>query len=257
MTATGTAMRVRGISKAYRLGAQSVSAVRGADLDIPEGGFVTLVGPSACGKSTLLNLFCGLDHPDEGTIETSVEGGKGLLGRVGYMPQQDLLMPWRNVTDNAALGLECLGVPRAEARARTRLLTERFGLKGFEEAFPGQLSGGMRQRVAMLRTFLCGRKINMLDEPFGKLDALTRASMQAWLLDYWQENRCTILFVTHDIEEAIFLSDVVHLMCPRPGRIVLSIDVSIPRPRKYGEVVTSVPFNLIKARLLEQLGRVQ
>jgi len=133
----------------------------------------------------------------------------------------------------------------------------RFGLQGFEQAFPGQLSGGMRQRVAMLRTFLCGRPINMLDEPFGKLDALTRASMQAWLLEYWQENRCTILFVTHDIDEALFLSDEVHLMSPRPGRIVLSLEVSIPRPRNYGEVVTSVPFNAMKARLLQQLGRAE
>jgi ABC-type nitrate/sulfonate/bicarbonate transport system ATPase subunit len=113
----------------------------------------------------------------------------------------------------------------------------------------------MRQRVAMLRTFLCERRINLLDEPFGKLDAITRASMQTWLLDYWQENRCTIVFVTHDIDEALFLSDVVHLMSPRPGRIILSIEVDIPRPRKYGEVVTSIHFNGLKASLLKSLGK--
>ncbi len=249
------AMSVRGVSRSYRDGSRSVLAVEGTHLDIPEGKFVTIVGPSACGKSTLLNLFCGLDQPDSGSIETPSQGTGALLGRIGYMPQQDLLMPWRDVAGNAAVGLECLGVGRQEARSRALGHMRRFGLEGFEGSFPGQLSGGMRQRVAMLRTFLCGRRINMLDEPFGKLDALTRASMQAWLLDYWQEYRCTILFVTHDIDEALFLSDVVHLMSPRPGRIVLSLEVDLPRPRKYSEVVTSAPFNALKARLLEQLGR--
>ena len=256
MTGSPSAMRVRNVSRTYRDGVRSVNAVEGTNLDIPEGKFVTIVGPSACGKSTLLNIFCGLDRPDGGTIETPALGAGGLLGRVGYMPQQDLLMPWRNVTDNAAVGLECLGIDRKEARSRALGHMRQFGLQGFEQSFPGQLSGGMRQRVAMLRTFLCGRKINMLDEPFGKLDALTRASMQAWLLEYWQENRCTILFVTHDIDEALFLSDEVHLMSPRPGRIVLSLEVAIPRPRNYGEVVTSIPFNAMKARLLEQLGKI-
>jgi ABC-type nitrate/sulfonate/bicarbonate transport system ATPase subunit len=248
-------MRVRDVSRSYRDGGRSVAAVNGTNLDLPEGKFVTIVGPSACGKSTLLNLFCGLDRPDGGTIETPALGPGPLLGRIGYMPQQDLLMPWRNVMANAAVGLECLGVAPAAARERARAHMARFGLGGFEHSYPGQLSGGMKQRVAMLRTFLCGRKINLLDEPFGKLDALTRASMQAWLLDYWQENRCTILFVTHDIDEALFLSDVVHLMSPRPGRIVLSLDVDLPRPRRYGDVVTSVAFNALKGRLLDQLGR--
>ena len=254
MTAA-TAMSIRGVSRTYRDGARSVTALEGTDLDIPEGKFVSIVGPSACGKSTLLNLFCGLDQPDAGSIETPALGAGDLLGRVGYMPQQDLLMPWRTVTDNAAIGLECLGCGREEARARANEHMTRFGLNGFERSYPSQLSGGMRQRVAMLRTFLCDRKINLLDEPFGKLDAITRASMQTWLLDYWQENRCTIVFVTHDIDEALFLSDVVHLMSPRPGRIVLSVQVDVPRPRKYGEVVTSAHFNELKSRLLASLGK--
>lgn len=248
-------MRVRGVSRTYRDGARSVTALEGTDLDIPEGKFVSIVGPSACGKSTLLNLFCGLDKPDTGSIETPALGPGDLLGRVGYMPQQDLLMPWRTVADNAAVGLECLGCNRTEARSRASEHMTRFGLNGFERSYPGQLSGGMRQRVAMLRTFLCDRKINLLDEPFGKLDAITRASMQTWLLDYWQENRCTIVFVTHDIDEALFLSDTVHLMSPRPGQIVLSLQVDIPRPRKYGEVVTSAHFNELKSRLLASLGK--
>jgi NitT/TauT family transport system ATP-binding protein len=255
MNTAATAMKVRGVSRTYRDRAHSVTALQGTDLDVPEGRFVSIVGPSACGKSTLLNLFCGLDKPDSGSIETPALGAGDLLGRVGYMPQQDLLMPWRTVTENASVGLECLGIDRGEARKRAGEHMVRFGLNGFERSYPGQLSGGMRQRVAMLRTFLCDRKINLLDEPFGKLDAMTRASMQTWLLDYWQENRCTIVFVTHDIDEALYLSDVVHLMSPRPGRIILSVQVDVPRPRKYSEVVTSAHFNELKSRLLATLGK--
>ena len=255
MTAELAAMKVRGVGRTFRDGTRTVTALEGTNVDIPDGKFVSIVGPSACGKSTLLNLFCGLDKPDTGTIEAPMLGSGQLLGRVGYMPQQDTLMPWRTVTDNAAVGLECLGFDREAARRRAREHMDRFGLAGFELSYPGQLSGGMRQRVAMLRTFLCGRRINLLDEPFGKLDAITRASMQTWLLDYWQENRCTIVFVTHDIDEALFLSDAVHLMSPRPGRIILSLEVDISRPRNYGEVVTSSHFNGLKARLLESLGR--
>jgi len=253
--AEAIAMRVHGIRRTYRDGTRTVMALEGTDMDVPDGKFVTIVGPSACGKSTLLNLFCGLDKPDAGSIETPAFGADELLGRVGYMPQQDLLMPWRTVTDNAAVGLECLGCDREDARRQAREHMARFGLRGFEFSYPGQLSEGMRQRVALLRTFLCGRRINVLDEPFGKLDAMTRASMQSWLLDYWQENRCTIVFVTHDIDEALFLSDVVHLMSPRPGRIIRSLEVDVARPRKYSEVVTSVHFNELKACLLESLGR--
>jgi ABC-type nitrate/sulfonate/bicarbonate transport system ATPase subunit len=255
MTAGATALQVRGVSRTYLDRTRTVKALDNTDLDVPDGKFVTIVGPSACGKSTLLNLFCGLDKPDAGSIETPALGTGELLGRVGYMPQQDMLMPWRTVTDNASIGLECMGCAREEARRRAREHMARFGLQGFELSYPGQLSGGMRQRVALLRTFLCDRKINLLDEPFGKLDAITRASMQAWLLDYWQENRCTIVFVTHDIDEALFLSDVVHLMSPRPGRITLSLEVDLPRPRSYGEVVTSAHFNELKARLLAGLGK--
>jgi len=256
MSTPAVALRATGVGRTYQDGARQVRAVEGANLEVPEGRFVAIVGPSACGKSTLLNLFCGLDRPDAGTVEAPALGAGPLLGRVGYMPQQDLLMPWRDVTGNASLGLECLGVERAQARGRALDHMRRFGLAGFEHAYPGQLSVGMCQRVAMLRTFLCGRGINLLDEPFGKLDAFTRASMQAWLLDYWQENRCTILFVTHDIDEALLLSDEVHLMSPRPGRIVLSLPVDIPRPRRYAEVVTSPAFVALKARLLAQLGRI-
>ena len=255
MSAPAPALRARGISRTYRDRARTVTALEGTDLEVPDGKFVSIVGPSACGKSTLLNLFCGLDKPDTGSIETPVLGAGDLLGRVGYMPQQDMLMPWRTVTGNATVGLECLGCGKEEARRRAIAHMARFGLHGFERSYPSQLSGGMRQRVAMLRTFLCDRKMNLLDEPFGKLDAITRASMQSWLLDYWQENRCTIVFVTHDIDEALFLSDVVHLMSPRPGRIVLSVDVDVPRPRKYSEVVTSAHFNELKSRLLASLGK--
>ena len=146
MTPETTAMKVRGVSRTYRDGTRTVQALEGTDIDIPDGKFVTIVGPSACGKSTLLNLFCGLDKPDAGSIETPALGSGELLGRVGYMPQQDTLMPWRTVTDNAAVGLECPGCGREEARKRAREHMARFGLDGFELSYPGQLSGGMRQR---------------------------------------------------------------------------------------------------------------
>ena len=152
------AMKVRGVSRTYRDGTRTVTALEGTDIDIPDGKFVSIVGPSACGKSTLLNLFCGLDKPDAGSIEAPVLGDGELLGRVGYMPQQDTLMPWRTVTDNAAVGLECLGCGREEARRRAREHMERFGLNGFELSYPGQLSGGMRQRVAMLGLFCAAEK---------------------------------------------------------------------------------------------------
>jgi ABC-type nitrate/sulfonate/bicarbonate transport system ATPase subunit len=255
MSGFPTALRARSISRTYRNPRGPVAAVSGVDLDVPEGKFVTVVGPSACGKSTLLGILCGLDTPDSGSVE-ALGGAPGpLLGGVGFMPQQDLLMPWRTVAENAALGLECLGMDPRVAAEKAAAHMARFGLGGFEQAFPAQLSEGMRQRVAMLRTFLSGRRVNVLDEPFAKLDALTRASMQEWLVTYWQENRCAVLFVTHDIDEALFLSDTVHVMSPRPGRIVLSLEVDLPRPRRYSEVVTSAPFNAMKSRLLEQLGR--
>jgi putative hydroxymethylpyrimidine transport system ATP-binding protein len=197
----------------------------GFNLRVEQGQFVSLVGASGSGKSTLLRLLTGLLRPWAG--EVRVMGGPPAPGRVGYMPQGDSLMPWRTALENAAAGLEVAGVGRREARERARALWSLFGLDGAEERYPHQLSGGMRQRVAFLRTVLGGHQVLLLDEPFGALDALTRAQMQGWLMDLWERLGKTVLFVTHDAEEAALLSDKVYVL---KGEGV-AVPVDIPRPR--------------------------
>ncbi|WP_188908609.1 ABC transporter ATP-binding protein [Aureimonas endophytica] len=227
-------------------------AVSKVDLSIEPGEFVTLIGPSGCGKSTLFNMIAGLLPPDpDGSILLSGKPQRDgeLLGKIAFMPQKDLLFPWRTVLDNATLALEVEGVPRRRAREKAMALFPEFGLKGFETHYPHQLSGGMRQRVALMRTFLFERDMILLDEPFGALDALTRAMMQRWLLDIWARHRRTVLFITHDIDEAIFLGDKVVVMSARPGSIKLAEPIHLPRPRDPS-VVTTPEFIEIKRRLL-------
>jgi NitT/TauT family transport system ATP-binding protein len=215
-------------------------------LSVHEGEIVALVGPSGCGKSTLLELLAGLQQPDEGAV--AAEPG-------AYMPQRDLLLPWRNALANAALALECSGVRKAEARRRAQPLFERFGLRGFEDARPAELSGGMRQRVALARTFLSGRPLLLLDEPFASLDQITRASLQEWLADALGDEPRTVVLVTHDVQEALYLADRVAVLSPRPGRIVDEIEVPIPRPRPRRATVTSREFAALEERALEALGQ--
>jgi ABC-type nitrate/sulfonate/bicarbonate transport system ATPase subunit len=169
------------------------------------------------------------------------------------MPQRDLLLPWRSVLDNAAIPLELRGVPRNRAREEAASWFPRFGLQGFERSYPARLSGGMRQRAALLRTFLTGRDILLLDEPFGALDALTRADMQEWLLDIWTGLAKTIVLVTHDVDEAIYLADRVCVMSPRPGTIEREIDIPLPRPRNHDAIVTSAAFAELKRTILNAL----
>ena len=229
-----------------------MGARAGADLRVAAGEFVSIVGPSGCGKSTLFNVVAGLIAPTEGRVLLDGEQPRSLLGRVGYMPQKDLLMPWRSVLDNVTLGLEMSGVGRKEARARAREELGRFGLEGFEGRWPGDLSGGMRQRAALLRTFLAGRELMLLDEPFGALDALTRQTMQEWLLEVWQSDRKTLLFITHDVEEAVYLSDRVYVMTGRPGGVRQCVEIDLPRPRAFA-LHGSPQFVALKQRLLEPL----
>jgi ABC-type nitrate/sulfonate/bicarbonate transport system ATPase subunit len=244
-------LEMRGITKTFG----SVTALQGLDATVAPREFVTVVGPSGCGKSTLFNIVAGLDEPDAGSI-LRFEGrgchASELLGRVSFMPQSDLLLPWRNVIDNAILALEVEGVPRKTARAQALRMLPEFGLGGFESQYPHQLSGGMRQRVALMRTFLFRRELMLLDEPFGALDALTRAIMQRWLLDVWQHNLRTILFITHDVDEAIFLGDRVLAMTARPGKVKLELTIDLPRPRPP-EIVTSAEFMNLKRTLLEAI----
>lgn len=220
-----------------------------------DGELVSIIGPSGCGKSTLFNILVGLEHPSSGTVEIDQEDVTGKVGIAGHMPQKDLLLPWKSVLDNTTIGLELLGVSRKNARDEALSWFPRFGLDGFERHYPATLSGGMRQRAALLRTILARRDILLLDEPFGALDALTRMDMQEWLLGIWDTLRKTVLFVTHDIDEAIYLSDRVYVMSPRPGSIVEVVDVPLPRPRTYTEVVTSSTFAGLKRELLSHLQR--
>ncbi|MDB5778975.1 MAG: ssuB 3 [Polaromonas sp.] len=240
------------LGKRFGEGANQVVAVKGVDMALQKGEFVTLIGPSGSGKSTLFNMIAGLLAPDEdGSVVFNGRKQKHgeLLGKVSFMPQRDLLLPWRTVLDNAIVALEVEGLRKAEARDKARALFPEFGLAGFEDKYPHELSGGMRQRVALIRTFLFERDLILLDEPFGALDALTRSLMQRWLLDIWAHHKRTILFITHDIDEAIFLGDKVAVMSTRPGTIKYSETIDLPRPRK-AEVTTSAAFSSIKKRLL-------
>jgi NitT/TauT family transport system ATP-binding protein len=210
-----------------------VTALDDLSLTVGSGEVLALVGPSGCGKSTLLELLAGLQAPD---------AGKVLAEPASYMPQRDLLLPWRSALANAALALECAGFGKADARREAQPLFDRFGLSGFEKARPYELSGGMRQRVALARTFLAGRPLLLLDEPFASLDQITRGSLQEWLADALEGEPRTVVLVTHDVQEALYLADRVVIMSPRPGRIVAQIEVPFERPRARRETVTSADF---------------
>jgi ABC-type nitrate/sulfonate/bicarbonate transport system ATPase subunit len=254
LSVEGTGVEFRGVERGYRRRRREVVALEGLDLTVGEGEVVAVVGPSGCGKSTLLELAAGLQEPDDGTVVAN--GFPDPAGRrevCAYMPQRDLLLPWRDALGNAALALECQGVRRSEARRRAAPLFERFGLDEFESARPADLSGGMRQRVAFMRALLPGRPVLLLDEPFGALDSITRASMQAWLADALAAEPRTVLLVTHDVQEAIFLSDRVAVLSPRPGRVIAELDVPLSRPRQRREIVTDPEFVRLERLALEAL----
>jgi NitT/TauT family transport system ATP-binding protein len=245
-----TSVALKGVGRVYRRKRGAVAALEGIDVELREREVVAVVGPSGCGKSTLLELVAGLQEPDAGTV--SVGGRRSAAERrelCSYMPQRDLLLPWRDALANAALALECQGTPRGEARRRAEPLFERFGLDEFERVRPADLSGGMRQRVAFLRTLLPGRPLLLLDEPFGALDSITRASMQEWLAEALEAEPRTVLLVTHDVEEAVVLADRVAVLSPRPGHVVAQIDVDLPRPRSR----TSPELVALRGRALEAL----
>ena len=229
-------------------------AIEDINFTVRAGEFVALVGPSGCGKSTLLNITAGLIQSTRGEIFIDGVAVPDRRPYFGYMFQSDLLMPWADIRKNVALGLEILGTPRREARERAMEILQEFELDQFADKYPIQLSGGMRQRVAFMRTLLCNRSVLLLDEPFGALDALTRSVMQEWLLGVWERTRPTIILITHDVEEAIFLADRVLMMTARPGRIRREVAVELDRPRDHS-VLTTPAFNEIKAEILEELFR--
>ncbi len=259
MTVEGAGVRKAGAAgvrpklaaRGVRVAKGGVRILDGVDLAVEQGTFVALIGPSGAGKSTLLSLLAGLEDPDEGSVE---KDGERLSspGGVAYMPQSDLLLPWRNVAANVALGLEATGAPKKKARGRAREALERFGLGEFAKAPPWALSGGMRSRVALLRTALLGRDVLLLDEPFGALDALTRLDLQEWLLEVRGELAATIVLVTHDVDEALLLADRVVVLTRRPARVALDLAVDLQRPRAMA-VETTTQFTRLKGRLLQAL----
>ncbi len=223
-----------------------VEALSNVCLTINPSTTVAIVGPSGCGKSTLLELLCRLQQPSEGSITAP---------QAALMPQRDLLLPWLSALDNAALPLRIAGARRAEAREKTHPLFARLGLAGFERARPGELSGGMRQRVAFLRTLMSGRPLLCLDEPFGALDAITRIEMQSWLSEVLQQQPRTVVLVTHDVEEAVLLGDRVIVLSARPGSVLADIEVALAHPRaRSDEAVLALRERALIALGLEPAG---
>ena len=217
------AIKVHEVSRSFQTRRGPVQALAGMSLRASYGEIVAVVGPSGCGKTTLLELICGLQAPDEGSIESAP---------AALMPQRDALLPWSGALDNASLALRARGMDRARARAVAAPWLERFGLGEFAHARPGQLSGGMRQRVSFLRSLLAGKPVLALDEPFASLDAITRQEMQGWLSHVLASEQRTVLLVTHDVEEAVVLADRLVVMSPRPGRAVAELEIELPRPRR-------------------------
>jgi ABC-type nitrate/sulfonate/bicarbonate transport system ATPase subunit len=251
LDAVGAPVRVSGLRHSFA----ELQAIEKVDLEVEPGEVLGIVGPSGCGKTTLLELVAGLRSSDSGTVSVGgMTAEDERLGRCAYMPQRDLLLPWLSALDNAALALRVARVPRDQARARTEKHFARLGLAGFEQTRPGELSGGMRQRVAFLRTLMAGRPVLLLDEPFASLDAITRAEMQSWLARVLDPDKHTVLLVTHDVEEALYLSDRVLVLSSRPARVADRVEIEAPRAPDRAAAVTSAEFTALKERALRSLG---
>ena len=247
----GAPLHVGGLAHSFG----ELRAIERIDLEAQPGEVVGIVGPSGCGKTTLLELVAGLRPADSGEISVAGRADPGeRLSRCAYMPQRDLLLPWLSAVDNASLALRVAGMPRARARQRAAGHFDRLGLAGFEDSRPGELSGGMRQRVAFLRTLMAGRPVLLLDEPFASLDAITRAEMQSWLAAVLGPDQHTVLLVTHDVEEALYLSDRVLVLSSRPAVVADRIDVAQPRSPDRAAAVTSSGFAELKERALRSLA---
>ena len=246
---------IRDLSKTFGRGPREIPAVSPVSFDVHEREFVAIVGPSGCGKSTILNMVGGLVAPTAGEI---VVDGQRVLGappaRVGYVFQKDTVFPWRTVERNIALGLEYRRVPAAERAARVREAIALAGLHGFEDAFPATLSGGMRQRVALMRSLVVDPEILLMDEPFGALDTHTKLNLHGALLSLWEAKRQTVIFVTHDLSEAITLADRIVVMTRRPGRIKLIYDVKLPRPRDVIRIRESEEYSRQYGEIWHALG---
>lgn len=226
------ALEARSIYKTFHDRKQEIQVLDGLSLTVQTGQFVSIIGPSGSGKSTLFHIIGGLTAPDAGSIWMNGVDITGQKGRIAYMPQQPALFPWRTVLDNVLLPRELAGMDQEQAIQEARRWIERAGLSEFEQAYPHTLSGGMQQRTAFLRAMMSPHEVMCLDEPFSALDSLTRSDMQHWLLNIWEENRRSVLMITHHIEEALLLSDTVYVLSSRPAQVLQKIDVPFPRPRR-------------------------
>ena len=244
---------IEGVRKEYRVRSKRVLALDSVDLSIAEGEFVTIVGPSGCGKSTLLNMVVGLLRSSAGKITFRGERIDGICTRIGYVTQKDNLLPWRTLIENVEIALEIRSVDSTARRETARNFIDRVGLSGFEEHYPHELSGGMRQRANIIRTLIYDPELILMDEPFGPLDAQTRIVLQDQLLQLWSATKKTIIFITHDLVEAITLADRVVLMSSRPGRIKLIEPIVIARPRDVFRIHESPEFRAAHEKLWREL----
>jgi NitT/TauT family transport system ATP-binding protein len=246
-------LSIEGVGKEYYVRGKKVVALDSIDLAVTEGEFVTIVGPSGCGKSTLLNLIVGLLRSSAGRILFRGDLIDGICTKIGYVTQKDNLLPWRTLIENVEIALEIRGIDESARRKRAQELIGQVGLSGFEDHYPHELSGGMRQRANIIRTLIYDPELILMDEPFGPLDAQTRIVLQDQLLKLWLASRKTIVFITHDLIEAITLADRVVLMTSRPGKIKSIEKVAIPRPRDVFQIHESQQFRSAYERLWQQL----
>jgi NitT/TauT family transport system ATP-binding protein len=243
-------IEIRGVHKEFVKGERRVLALQDIDLTVAQHEFVAILGPSGCGKSTLLNMVAGFDRPTRGSVKVEGEEIVDPSPRRCVVFQEPALFPWLTVMDNVVFGPKNRRQPAAEYRPRAAQIIEQVGLRGFEASYPAELSGGMRQRVGIARVLIMEPRVLLMDEPFGSLDAQTRSLMQELLLGLWQRHQQTVLFITHDIEEALLLADRVCVMTARPGRIKKSIPVPMPRPRSI-ELTLSPEFNALRREVLD------
>jgi NitT/TauT family transport system ATP-binding protein len=246
-----SAIKIEKLDKSYPT-LPPVHALDKIDLEVQPGEFVALLGPSGCGKSTLLNLVAGFEKPSAGTLTVHGKSVEKPGPDRGVVFQEAALFPWLSVWENVIFGPKTQGLKASDYEARANEMLQIVGLSDFKHHLPVQLSGGMRQRVGIARILTLGSRVLLMDEPFGALDAQTRLTMQELLLDVWQKLKPTILFVTHDIDEALFLADTIYVMSARPGRLQARMNVPLPRPRSI-EDTTSASFNAMKREILQQI----
>ena len=246
-------LSIEGLNKEFNVRGKKVLALDAVNLTVDEGEFVTVVGPSGCGKSTLLNLVVGLLQVNSGRILFRNRPVNGINPEIGYVTQKDNLLPWRTLIQNVQIALEIRSVEQSERRRRAEELIERVGLNGFEDHYPHELSGGMRQRANIIRTLIYDPELILMDEPFGPLDAQTRIVLQDQLLKLWSATKKTIIFITHDLVEAIALADRVVVLTSRPGKIKYTANVPISRPRDVFQIHESEGFRTTYERLWQEL----